>query len=56
MADRLWDFTRMNLLIFIGSITLEDTDDFMDEVHKIFVAIGATNTEKANLDPISSRM
>ena len=49
MADRLRDITKMNPPSFKGSKTLEDTQDFVDEVHKIFVAMGATDTEKAEL-------
>ncbi|XP_069151948.1 uncharacterized protein [Solanum lycopersicum] len=49
MADRLRDFTRMNPPIFKGSKTSEHSQEFMDEVHTILVAIGATNTEKAEL-------
>ena len=44
MADSLRDFTRMNLLIFTGSKISEDPQDFMDEIHKILVTMGATNT------------
>ena len=40
MGDRLKDFTRINPPIFIGSKTLEDPQEFIDEVHKIPVAIG----------------
>ncbi|XP_015072625.1 uncharacterized protein LOC107016782 [Solanum pennellii] len=47
MDDRLRDFTRMNPPIFTGSKTSEDPQDFVDEVHKILVAMGATDTEKA---------
>ena len=49
MAERLMDFTRMNYLILTGSKTSEDTQDFVDAVHKILVAMGATNNEKAEL-------
>ncbi|XP_015072548.1 uncharacterized protein LOC107016656 [Solanum pennellii] len=47
MADRLRDFTRMNPLIFTGSNTTKDPQEFVDEVHKILVAVGATDSEKA---------
>ena len=50
MADRLRYFTRMNPPIFTGSKTLKDPQEFVDEVHKILVAMGATNTEKPELD------
>ena len=47
MADRLRDFTRMNPPIFTGSKISEDPQDFVDGVHKILVAMSATDTEKA---------
>ena len=49
MADRLRDFMRMNLPIFTGSKTSEDPQEFVDEVHKISVSMGATDIEKAEL-------
>ena len=49
MADRLRDFTRMNPPIFTGAKTSENPQDFIDEVHKILVAMGATDIEKAEL-------
>ena len=49
MADRLRDFTRMNPPIFTGAKTSEDPQEFIDEVHKILVAMGATDIEKAEL-------
>ena len=49
MADRLRDFTRMNPPIFTGAKTSEDPQEFVDEVHKILVAMGATDIEKAEL-------
>ena len=39
----------MNPHIFIGSKTLEDPQEFVDKVHKIFVAMKATDTEKVEL-------
>ncbi|XP_069154519.1 uncharacterized protein [Solanum lycopersicum] len=39
-----------------GSKTLEDPQEFVDEVLKILVAMGATDTEKAELASINSRM
>ena len=39
----------MNSPIFKGSKTLEDSQEFVDEVHKILVDMGATNNEKAEL-------
>ncbi|XP_027772717.1 uncharacterized protein LOC107018809 [Solanum pennellii] len=49
MADRLRDFTRMNPPIFTGAKTSEDPQEFVDEVHKILVAMGATDIEKVEL-------
>ncbi|XP_069144584.1 uncharacterized protein [Solanum lycopersicum] len=49
IADRLRDFTRMNPLIFTGAKTSEDPQEFIDELHKILVAMGATDIEKAEL-------
>ena len=45
MIERLWDFTRKNPLIFIGSKTSKDPQEFVDKVHKILVSTGATNTD-----------
>lgn len=39
----------MNPPIFIGSNTSEDPQEFVDEVHKILVAMGATDTDKVEL-------
>ena len=41
---------RINPPIFKGSKTLEDPRDFVHEVHKIFVCMGARDTEKTELD------
>ena len=49
MADRLRDFKRMNPPIFTGSKTSEEPHEFIDEVNKIFVAMGAIATKKAKL-------
>ena len=49
MADSLRDFTRMNPPIFTRSKTSEDRQEFVDVVHRILVAMGATNIEKAEL-------
>ena len=40
MGDGLRDFMRMNPSIFTGSKTSKDPQNFMDEVHKILVAMG----------------
>ena len=39
----------MNPLIFTGAKTSEDPQEFIDEVHKILVSMGATDIEKAEL-------
>ena len=49
MADSLRDFMRMNPRIFIGSKTSQDPLEFEDKVHRIFVAMGATDTKKSDL-------
>ena len=49
MVDRLRDFTRINPPIVTRSKTFEYPQGFVDEVHKILVAMGATYTEKAKL-------
>ena len=49
MADMLRDFMRMNPPIFTGCKTSEDPQKLVDEVHNILVAIGATDTDRAEL-------
>ena len=49
MDDKLRDFTIMNPPFFIGSNTLEDRQKFINEVNKVLVAMGATDTEKTKL-------
>ena len=49
MADRLREFKRINPPIFIGSKTSEDPQEFVDEVHKIMVDMGAFDIEKGEL-------
>ncbi|XP_019066964.2 uncharacterized protein [Solanum lycopersicum] len=49
MADKLRDFTRINPPIFTGAKTSEDTQEFIDEVHKILVSMRATNIKKDEL-------
>ena len=49
IAERLGDLMRMNPPTFTGSNTSEDPLDFVDEVHKILVAMGATDSEKGKL-------
>ena len=40
---------RMNPPIFTGTKTLEDPQEFVDIVHKILVAMWATDIEKVEL-------
>ena len=49
MADRLRDFTRMNPSIFTRAKTLEDPQEFIDELYKILVSMGAIDIEKVEL-------
>ena len=49
MTYRLRDFTSMNTLICRISNNVEDPQEFVDEVHKIFVAMGSIDTEKEEL-------
>ena len=39
----------MNPTIFTASKTSKDPHQFLDEVHRIFVAIGAIETKKVDL-------
>ena len=50
MENRLRDFTRMNPQFFIDSKTVEDTQEFIEEVQKIFMEMRAKEIEKAELD------
>ena len=47
------DFTRMNPPTFIGSKTSEDPKEFLDEVHKISVAMGPQILIKKSCLPIN---
>lgn len=49
MADRLQDFTRINPPIFTESKISEDPQIFVDQVHNIFISMGATDIEKVEL-------
>ena len=49
MADSRRDFTSMNPPMLILSKTLEDHQEFVDEVHKIMMSILATNIKKEEL-------
>nr|XP_010319974.1 uncharacterized protein LOC104647095 [Solanum lycopersicum] len=55
MADRLRDFRSMNPPLFRGAKTLKDPQEFIDEVHKILVAMGATDIEKAEQEEESRK-
>ena len=55
MADRLRDFTRMNPLIFTGAKTSENLQEFIDEVHKILVAMGPLIWRRLSLFPTKSK-
>ena len=50
MANILRDFLRMNTPIFTRSKTVKDPQQFVEEVQKILVAMGATEVEKSELD------
>ncbi|KAK4706241.1 hypothetical protein R3W88_034203 [Solanum pinnatisectum] len=45
MASRLRDLTRMSPLIFFGSKVNEDPQEFVEEIYKIFDAIGVWYTQ-----------
>lgn len=49
LADRQRDLTMLNPPIFTQSKTLENSHEFVDKVHNILVAMGATNIEKVEL-------
>lgn len=49
IKNTLRDFTRMNPSIFTGSMPAEDPHEFVKEVLKILVAMGATKIEKVEL-------
>ena len=49
MADTLRDFTKINSPILTRSKTSEDPQEFVEEVHKILVVMGDTDTEKEEL-------
>ena len=49
MPERLRDFTRMNPQIFTAAKTLEDPQEFIDELYKILVSMGAIDIEKVEL-------
>ena len=46
----------MNPPIFTGAKTSEDPQEFIDELHKILVAMGATDIEKAELASYQLKM
>ena len=43
VTSSLRDFTRMNPLMFFGSRSDEDPQDFLDEVYKILYVVGVTS-------------
>ena len=47
MADRIRDFTRMNPPILILSKTSKDQQEFVDEVHNIYLSMASTITWNA---------
>ena len=49
MADRAQDFTKMNLPEFLGSQNCEDSQNFIDEVKKIFIAKQVTCNNRVEL-------
>ena len=49
MATRVRDFTLMNPPSFYGSKVEEDTQEFIDEVYTILIAMGFSISEKAEL-------
>ena len=49
MVERLRDFTKINPPIFTRSKNSKDPKEFMDQVHKILVAMGATDTAKVEM-------
>ena len=51
MDSRLRYLIRMNQLVYFGSRTNEDPQQFVDEVHKILCAIGVNEEEKVELTP-----
>ena len=55
MADRVRDITRMNPPIFTTSNTSEDPQDFLDDVHKILMFMGAIDIKKVELDSYQLR-
>lgn len=49
MASRLRDFTRMNHPMLFRSRVDEQTQEFLDEVYKIFLDMGVTSKKKSEL-------
>ncbi|KAH0705972.1 hypothetical protein KY285_010496 [Solanum tuberosum] len=49
VAYRVRDFTRMNLLEFLGSRVEEDHQEFVDEVYKVLMIMGVTPVGKVEL-------
>lgn len=55
MDLRLRDFTRMNLLMFLGSKVNEDPQDFLHEVYKILFAMGVSLNDMDKTSCISTQ-
>lgn len=49
VAARIWDFTRMNHHVFLGSKSDEDPQEFLDTTHKVIDIMGVTSSESAKL-------
>ena len=49
MVDWLRNFTRINPSIFTSTMTREDLQEFVDNVHVMLMSMGATDIEKAEL-------
>ena len=49
MSSNMRDITRMNPIILFGSKVNEDPKDFLDEVYKIYYAVGVSSNDKDKL-------
>ena len=49
MVDRLRNFTRINPSIFTSTMTREDLQEFVDNVHVMLMSMGGKDIEKAKL-------
>lgn len=48
-ASRIWDFTRINPPLFLGSNSEEDPQEFLDIVQKVTDIMGVTASESVEL-------